>query len=442
MCASVAFRAGAAGSSSAAKAPDAQAAFSFERIHTKVRFENDGSGRREQTLWIKVLDEQAVRQFGEFSLAYQSESEDLAMTEVAVQKPDGTVVPTPASSVQDLAAMPPGQLPIYIDVRQKVASVTALRPGDVLRITGVWTLKKPIAPGQFWFEHSFDDNDAVKDEQLELDLPADHAVALKIRSGAPAEEHAGVGAVAGGRKIYRWKTSHPEARTTPEVTQPGDDAPAPDVRLSSFRTWDEFARWFTPLAYPKPDAAVKAKSDALIAGAKDDAAKIAAVYRFVSTEIRYVSLSFGLGRFAAHPPVDVLKTQYGDCKDKAVLIRALLEAAGVRVVPVLIHTARSIDEDFASPLEFNACWRSCRVRRRSTARGWMPPSKWRRSACWDRTRATSARSRWRATRKRRWCGRRRTHRCRRRARSRSRAPSMASAWSTPGSRLPSAATRN
>src|SRR5262245_66646663 len=78
----------------ATKADAPQAAFSFERIHTRVRFENDGSGRREQTLWIKVLDEQAVRQFGEFPLVYQSESEDLAVTEVAAQKPDGTVVPT------------------------------------------------------------------------------------------------------------------------------------------------------------------------------------------------------------------------------------------------------------------------------------------------------------------------------------------------------------
>src|SRR5205823_14142359 len=89
------------------------------------------------------------------------------------------------------------------------------------------------------------------------------------------------------------------------------------------------------------------------AGAADEAAKIAAIYRFVSTEIRYVSLSFGLGRFAAHPPADVLRTQYGDCKDKAVLLRALLEAAGVRAVPVVINTTRSVDDDFASPLEFN-----------------------------------------------------------------------------------------
>lgn len=342
-------------SASAQKTPPAaaDAAFTFERMHTRVRFENDGSGRREQTWWIKVLDEQAVRQFGEFPLVYQSESEDLALTDVTVQKPDGTLVPTPPASVQDLAAIPPGQAPIYVDVRQKIASVTALRPGDVLRITGVWTVKKPIAPGHFWFEYSFDVVDAVKDEQLEIDLPADRSVALKVRAGGPAEEHGGAGASAAGRRVYRWKTKHPEAATQPRLAQPGDDDPPADVRLSSFRTWDEFARWFTPLAFAKPDAVVKAKADALTAGAADEAAKISAIYRFVSTEIRYVSLSFGLGRFAAHPPADVLRTQYGDCKDKAVLLGALLDAVGVRAVPVVMNTTRSVDDDFASPLEFD-----------------------------------------------------------------------------------------
>jgi len=334
-----------------AQAPPAQAAFTFERMHTKVRFENDGSGRREQTLWIKVLDEQAVRQFGEFAFGYQSESEDLALSEVAVQKPDGTIVSTPPSSVQDLSGVPQG-MPIYLDVRRKVASIAALRPGDVLRVTGVWTVKKPIAPGQFWFEHSFDDNDAVLDEQLEIDVPADRAVAMKAGAGSPAEDHGGNGAVAGGRRVYHWKTSHREAKAKPDVQQPGDDTPAADVRVSSFRNWDEFARWYTPLASAAPDPAVKAKADALTAGARSEADKVAAIYRFVSTEIRYVSLSFGLGRFAAHPPADVLRTQYGDCKDKAVLLRAMLAAVGVRAVPVLLNTNRSIADDFASPLEF------------------------------------------------------------------------------------------
>jgi len=330
--------------------PDA--AFSFERLYTRVRFENDGGMRRENTYWIKVLDEQAVRQFGEFPLAYQSATEELAINEIAVQKPDGTVTPTPSSSVQDVSATA-NQIPVYLDIRQKIISVSALRPGDVLRINAVWVVKKPIAPNHFWFEYSFNVSYIVRDEQLEIDVPTDRTIALKIASNSPAEEHAGAGATSGGRRVYRWKTSHTDATTKEPVVQPGDDLPPPDVRLSSFRSWDDFARWFTPLAFAKPDASVKAKADALIAGAPDDAARVDALYRFVSTEIRYVSLSFGLGRFAPHAPADVLKNQYGDCKDKAVLLGTLLDAAGVKALPVLVNMGRSIGDDFASPLEFD-----------------------------------------------------------------------------------------
>jgi tetratricopeptide (TPR) repeat protein len=329
-----------------------EAAFSLERLYTRVRFDNDGASRREATYWIKVLDEQAVRQFGEFPLVYQSETEDLTINEIAVQKPDGTVTPTPTSAVQDISAIR-GQTPIFLDIRQKVINISALRPGDVLRVNAVWAVKKPIAPGHFWFEYSFNTKDIVRDEQLEIDVPADRVIALKVASSAPAEEHGGSGAASGSRKVYRWKTSHLEAATEEPVNQPGDDLPPHDVRLSSFRNWDDFARWFTPLAFAQPDATVKARADALTAGTPDDAAKIAAIYRFVSTEIRYVSLSFGLGRFAAHAPADVLKNQYGDCKDKAVLLGALLGAAGVKAVPVLVNVTRSIADDFASPLEFD-----------------------------------------------------------------------------------------
>ena len=57
--------------------PDA--AFIIESLRTRVRFENDGTGTREMSLSVKVLDEQAVRQWGQITLAYQSDTEDLAV---------------------------------------------------------------------------------------------------------------------------------------------------------------------------------------------------------------------------------------------------------------------------------------------------------------------------------------------------------------------------
>jgi len=335
----------------------ADAAYTIETLRTRVRFENDGTGTREMFFSVKVLDEQAVRQWGQLTLAYQSETEDLAVRHVQVQKPDGSSSSTGDAGVQDLAVPPPGPIPIFLDLRQKAITVSALRPGDLLTVDAVWTTKKPITPGQFWFEHSFETKESVRDELLEIDLPAQRTVSLKVRPGAPAEEHGGAGALASDRRVCRWKSSHmpdPGATPkTPKTPQPGDEQPQADIRLSSFRSWDEFAGWFGALASAGPDAVVKAKAHALTAGAADEAAKVAAIYRYVSTEIRYVSLSFGLGRFAAHPPAEVLAHQYGDCKDKAVLLQALLDAVGVRTVPILINTGRSIADDFASPLEFD-----------------------------------------------------------------------------------------
>jgi len=336
-----------------AKAASSALPYVVEQLRTRVRFENDGTGRRERTTTVKVLDESGVRAFGELRLPYQSESETLTITKVDVHKPDGSTTSTPATAIQDVDVRPPTPAATYLDIRQKIITVSALRPGDRIEVTAVWSVTKPLASDHFWFEHVFDVSEPVQDEQLEIDVPAQRAVAMKLRDGAPAEDHGGAGAVSGDRRVYRWKTAHPEPPAEGENKPATREAPPADVRLSSFRNWNEFATWYGTLAALPSDDTVKAKAASLTAGARDEAAKIAAIYQFVSTEIRYVSLSFGVGRFAPHAPADVLAHQYGDCKDKAILLKALLEAAGVHAVPVLLNSRRSIADDFASPAEFD-----------------------------------------------------------------------------------------
>ncbi len=65
-------------------------------------------------------------------------------------------------------------------------------------------------------------------------------------------------------------------------------------------------------------------------------AKVKALYDYVSRNIRYVSLSFGLGRIQPHAASEVLANGYGDCKDKNTLLAALLDAEGFHSTSVLI----------------------------------------------------------------------------------------------------------
>ena len=62
--------------------------------------------------------------------------------------------------------------------------------------------------------------------------------------------------------------------------------------------------------------------------------------RFVQDDIRYVAIELGIGGWQPHVASDVFMHKYGDCKDKANLMRALLGEIGVEAYQVAINTER------------------------------------------------------------------------------------------------------
>src|SRR5262249_50826837 len=76
-------------------------------------------------------------------------------------------------------------------------------------------------------------------------------------------------------------------------------------------------------------------------------------YDYVAKNVRYVSLSFGVGRLQPHAAAEVMQNSYGDCKDKHTLLQALLRAQGIQSYPVLINSGRKIDTDVPSPAQFD-----------------------------------------------------------------------------------------
>ena len=74
-----------------------------------------------------------------------------------------------------------------------------------------------------------------------------------------------------------------------------------------------------------------------------------AIYSFVSTQYRYIGISFGIGRYQPHAADDVLSNNYGDCKDKHTLLASLLQASGITLYPALISSSWKLDPDIPSP---------------------------------------------------------------------------------------------
>ncbi|MFZ0771522.1 MAG: DUF3857 domain-containing protein [Candidatus Sulfotelmatobacter sp.] len=344
------------------KKPDySKEAFVVERLQERYRFENDGTGRKEATLRIRVQSEAGVQAFGQLRFGYNSGNDRMDIAYVRVLKPDGAVVTAGPEAVQDLNVGVQQFAPVYTDYREKHVTVPGLRPGDVLECSVVTTFHTPLAPGQFWMQHDFNRVSIVLDEQLEIDVPAERTVKLKNKPGLDpkiAEEK--------GRRIYRWTSSHLAAEDDGKDKDRDKDREktkkrkkkseeVADVQLTTFASWEEVGRWYAGLEKDRrvPSKPVRAKADELTKGLISDLDKTEALYDFVARNFRYVSLALGLARYQPQAAGDVLSNQYGDCKDKNTLLAALLEAEGLHSSTVLISTYRKLDPDVPSPSQFN-----------------------------------------------------------------------------------------
>jgi tetratricopeptide (TPR) repeat protein/transglutaminase-like putative cysteine protease len=337
------------------KEPDySQEAFVIEQMKTLYRFERDGTGRREASLRVKVQSEAGLEAFGELYFPYLSANEKLDVDFVRVHKPDGSVVAAPADGVRDMTAPVAREAPVYTDLRLKQVTVPGLRPGDVLEYHLVWHVHTPLAPNQFWLEYDFLKNDyIVLDEQLEVNIPADSVVKLKAEQGLESSTKE-----QDGRRVYTWKHANPKREDEGEKSKAKrstDEPKPPQIQVSTFQTWAEVGRWYADLERDRvvPDASVRAKVAELVRGRASDLEKVEAIYGYVSKNFRYVSLSFGQGRYQPHAASEVMANEYGDCKDKHTLLAAMLNAAGIHSYAALIPSSRKLDPDVPSPAQFD-----------------------------------------------------------------------------------------
>jgi tetratricopeptide (TPR) repeat protein len=332
-----------------------------EQYLTRVHFENDGTGFREVTFAARIQSEAGIQRYGQLVFGYNSATEKLDVNYVRVRKPSGEVIETPAANAQDFAPEVLESAPMYSDYRERHITVSGIRPGDLLEYQTTTKTFTPLAAGEFWFEYDFPDHMAVRQARLEIDVPKSREIKLK----SPRHKYAM--AETGDRRTYTWVVENitPDRKEKDDSDdQINDDSSEfPDVQLTTFKDWQAVAHWYAKLQGERVviDEPVKKKAADLTRGATTQLEKAQRLYDFVARDIRYVSLSFGVGRYQPHAANEVLQGSYGDCKDKHTLLAALLQAAGIQSYPVLIHHGRKLDEDVPSPAQFDHVITAARI---------------------------------------------------------------------------------
>jgi len=176
-----------------------------------------------------------------------------------------------------------------------------------------------------------------------------------------------------GGSTYTWEMRNLPP-IAPEPSSPGISSLAPRLAVSyfppgdtqspnfrTFATWTEVSEWLSQLHDPQsnPDEALAAKVRQLTADCKTELDKIRVIGRYVQA-IKYISIDIGVSRgggMRPHPATEVFAKSYGDCKDKANLMRAMLKVLNITSYPVGIYSGDPdyVREEWASPHQFNHC---------------------------------------------------------------------------------------
>ena len=112
--------------------------------------------------------------------------------------------------------------------------------------------------------------------------------------------------------------------------------------LNGFANWNEMGKWYVNLVGSRVDASpeIKQQVAALTASKTTTLEKMQTLATFVQHDIRYVAIELGIGGYQPHPASEVFAHHYGDCKDKATLLRSMLREIGVDSYHVVIYTER------------------------------------------------------------------------------------------------------
>lgn len=274
---------------------------------------------------ITIRSDAVLQPLGQIPLPVNEHFADMEVLEAMTVKADGRRVPVPANRILKASLPNAPQLGIFqADLKIHTLVFPDVAVGDTLRYAVRIRDKARPVPGGF--------------STLYPVLPAARYERMVVTIDAPKEltlheEATGFSRAAderGDRRLTTW-TLTPQALVAdePNATAPIDRIPR--LVIGSYRDWAAIGQRFYDGAAPKsePTAEIRALADEITRGITGRQDQARAIYDWVTKNVRYFAVLLGQGGYVPHDAGTVLANKFGDCKDHAVLTRALLAAKGI-----------------------------------------------------------------------------------------------------------------
>jgi hypothetical protein len=322
--------------------PQAAALVLFDR--QTVTIDKEGNTIRSRERLIKLLDERAKSQYGDQSVPFNADEDTVIITVARTRLPDGKWI-EPEKDAFTLTSAPEVQwASAYSQLKQRNVSFPGLDVGAVMHWS--YTIRpKPKSAKEKVKEKAdakraggivlFGGYDPILEKTCKIQVADGRAIRYEVQNSAVEPKTSHDDAVK--QTTYFWELKNLEQIIQePNATTLGYLVPR--LSWTTFKDWESLGNFVASRFWEKVDSSQAAIEGYLGITAKEIQGKPALMQAamWVARNIRNVSLSLGRAGYEPNTADRVWQNKYGDPRDKAVLLCALLRAYGYAPQVVLV----------------------------------------------------------------------------------------------------------
>ena len=288
---------------------------------------------------IRIDTPQGIDQYGQAKLAYDGKRDQLDIVEAYTIKPNGEKVMVSLDKIKRQSQAADDVAPYFTDAMVAVIIFPQVEVGSQLYYKSVLVENEPKIKGHFADMTPFMPNRRYENARISLTHPSE----IEIQAYARGVEGSKT-ALPDGRTQYRYSYRQDTAYPL-EPNQVDYEDFSPVLQFSNYKGYAELAKITQDYFQPKTQVTpiVQELANELTQGIASPRKKAQKLYDWVSANIRYVGIDVGSSGYEPHYADEILSNRYGDCKDHAVILEALLVAVGISSSPVLIRTTDSYE---------------------------------------------------------------------------------------------------
>ncbi len=308
-------------------------------------FDAEGRAVRSRYVLYKILTQRGAEGWADVSFSWEPWREERPSLRARVITPDIAVHPLDERTITDAPAKE-SEDNVFSDRRVLRAPLPAVAPGSLVEEEQISRENAPFFGAGTVERFYVGGTVPVERTRLVLDAPAALPVRYQIHllpDLKPQRDEAG------GRVRITFDYGPMDLLDNPEPELPSDMPAYPSITFSTGESWRQVAEEYGKIVDKQiAGADLKSLVGKLIAGKDSRDEKAAAILQYLNREVRYTGVEFGESALVPHSPSETLARKYGDCKDKASLLVAMLRAANIPAYVALLNAGNR--EDIAPDL--------------------------------------------------------------------------------------------